>query len=113
LLVDESKMVDKLGTRMPLPVEVVPMAAVPVMQVLSLLGADSEIRMGLKKDGPVVSDQGMWIIDARFEEITDPEHVNRRLLMTPGVVDHGLFLGMATTVLVGRSDGKVDVLTRD
>ena len=113
VLVDESKMVDKLGTRMPLPVEVIPMAAVPVMQVLSLLGADSEIRMGLKKDGPVVSDQGMWIIDATFDEISDPEQVNRRLLMTPGVVDHGLFLGMATTILVGRSDGEVDVLTRD
>ncbi len=112
VLVDESKMVDRLGTRMPLPVEVVPMAATPVMNVLSSFGATPEIRMGMKKDGPVVSDQGMWVIDAMFDEISDPEHVDRVLLMTPGVVDHGLFLGMATTVLVGKSDGSVDVLTK-
>ena len=112
VLVDESKMVDELGHRMPLPVEVVPMAVSPVMKVLQALGANSEIRMGMKKDGPVVSDQGMWIVDAMFDGITDPSHVNQVLLNTPGVVDHGLFLDMATQVLVGGSDGKVKVLQK-
>lgn len=112
ILVDEGKMVEKLGTRMPLPVEIVPMAATPVMNVLAALGARPEIRMGMKKDGPVVSDQGLWILDAMFDEITDPEHVNRVLLHTPGVVDHGLFVDMVTDVLVGLSDGSVRALTK-
>ena len=112
VLVDESKMVDQLGTKMPLPVEVVPMAAAPVMNVLKSLGAEPEIRMGMRKDGPVVSDQGMWVVDAAFNGIADPAHVNNVLLNTPGVVDHGLFLDMATSVLVGKADGSVDVLNK-
>lgn len=112
VLVDESKMVDKLGFRMPLPVEVVPMAVTPVMKVLGALGARAEIRMGMKKDGPVVSDQGMWVVDAMFDGISNPEHVNDVLLKTPGVVDHGLFIGLATQVLVGTSEGAVDVLVK-
>lgn len=112
VLVDESKLVEILGHRMPLPVEVVPMAVTPVMQVLKSLGADAEIRMGMKKDGPVVSDQGMWIVDAMFDGITAPDHVNDVLLNTPGVVDHGLFIGLATQVLVGKEDGSVDVLKK-
>jgi ribose 5-phosphate isomerase A len=47
-----------------------------------------------------------------FDGITEPEHVNDVLLKTPGVVDHGLFIGLATNVLVGRSDGTVQVLDR-
>lgn len=112
ILVDESKMVEKLGTKMPLPVEIVPMAATPVMQILKDLGATPEIRMGLRKDGPVVTDQGLWVVDAMFDEITDPEHVNRVLLNTPGVVDHGLFIGMVTDVLIGKSDGTVQTISR-
>ena len=88
------------------------MAVTPIMQVVRQLGAQAEIRMGMKKDGPVVSDQGMWIVDAMFDGITEPEHVNDVLLKTPGVVDHGLFIGLATNVLVGRSDGTVQVLDR-
>ena len=112
VLVDESKMVDELGHRMPLPVEVVPMAVAPIMQVLTELGGEPEIRMGKMKDGPVVSDQGMWVLDAHFDGIKDPRHVNDVLLKTPGVVDHGLFINLVTQVLVGRSDGGVDVLDR-
>lgn len=111
VLVDESKMVTKLGSKMPLPVEIVPMAITPVMRVLRDMGADPVLRMGLRKDGPVVSDQGFWILDARFDEITDPEGVNRVLLNTPGVLDHGLFISMATDILIGKSDGTVKVLT--
>lgn len=113
VLVDESKLVDRLGERMPLPVEVVPMAVEPVMRVLRRLGGEPELRMGVKKDGPVVSDQGMWIVDAMFDVLSDPDHVDRTLLSTPGVVDHGLFLGMATDVLVGLPDGSVEERRRD
>ena len=112
VLVDESKLVESLGTRMPLPVEVVPMAVRPVMDVLRLLGATPELRMGRRKDGPIVSDQGMWIVDATFDGINDPADVNQILLNTPGVLDHGLFLNMATDLLIGRSDGSIKHQTR-
>ena len=83
------------------------MAAGPVERVLQRLGAKPELRMGEKKDGPVVTDQGFWVIDAHFDAITDPEAVNRTLNDTPGVLDHGLFLGLATDVLIGQADGSV------
>ncbi len=108
VLVDDSKMVDQLGTRMPLPVEVLPMAVTPVQRALTGLGADPVLRMGEKKDGPVVTDQGFWVLDAYFDAIPDPEAINRTLNDTPGVLDHGLFLGLATDVLIGHDDGNVD-----
>lgn len=113
VLGDPSKPVDRLGTRMPLPVEVLPMATAPVTRRLSTLGATAALRMGKAKDGPVVTDQGFWVLDADFPEgIDDPDAVNTALLATPGVLDHGLFLDLATDVLIGRSDGSLDHRTR-
>ncbi len=109
ILVDESKLVDRLGAQMPLPVEVVPMAAFPVKRKLEELGAEVSLRMGQRKDGPVVTDQGLWILDAGFKPyIQHPEELDRLLLATPGVLDHGLFLGLATDVFIGKADGSVE-----
>ncbi len=108
ILVDESKLVERLGTRWPVPVEVLPMAATPVMRTLERLGAMPILRMGQGKDGPVVTDQGFWIIDARFPNgIDDPQALAIKLSTLPGVLDHGLFLDMVTDVLVGQADGHV------
>lgn len=107
VLVDPTKMVEVLGSRFPVPVEVMPMAVTPVMRALRELGANAELRLGQRKDGPVVTDQGFWIIDARFPGIRDPQGLDRILNDLPGVLDHGLFLGLATDVLVGEADGTV------
>ncbi len=107
VLVDESKLVSRLGTRMPLPIEIVPMSLRPVMHRVEKLGGKPTLRMGQRKDGPVVSDQGLWIIDAEFDGIQDASGLDRDLLMTPGILDHGLFLDLTTDVLVGQSDGSV------
>ncbi len=112
VLVDPSKLVDQLGTRMPVPVEVLPMAVTPVMRALERLGARPELRMGQRKDGPIVSDQGFWIIDAHFNGISDPSSLDRALLALPGVLDHGLFIGLATDVLIGEPAGTVRTLRR-
>lgn len=112
VLVDPSKLVAQLGTRMPLPVEVVPMAVAPVSRALERLGARPEVRMAKQKDGPVVSDQGFWIIDAHFEGIDDPEGLDQTLQALPGVLDHGLFLDMATDVFIGEADGTVREMER-
>ena len=109
VVVDPSKLVDQLGEQAPLPVEVLPMAVTPVSRALEELGATPELRIATEKDGPVVTDQGFWILDARFPEgITAPADLNRTLGVRPGVLDHGLFLNLATDVLVGRPDGTVD-----
>lgn len=112
VLVDDSKMVERLGSRMPVPVEVLPMAAAVVAGHIEELGGKPVLRMGQQKDGPVVSDQGFWIIDARFDSLEDLEALDTALLRMPGVLDHGLFLRMATDVFVGSSDGEVRHLTR-
>ncbi len=113
VLVDESKLVDRLGTRHPVPIEVLPMAAEPVQRQLRRIGAEPVLRMGKCKDGPVVTDQGFWVIDARFPEgIDDPQTLAVVLSTMPGVLDHGLFLGVATDVLVGQADGQVRHIRR-
>lgn len=107
VLADPSKLVERLGSRAPVPVEVMPMALASVTRSLEQLGARAELRTGIRKDGPVVTDQGFWIIDAHFGPIPDPEALNRTLHALPGVLDHGLFLGMASLALVGAPDGTV------
>lgn len=109
VLVDPTKLVDRLGSERVLPVEVLPMAVTPVLHALEDWGAAPTLRMGDAKDGPVVTDQGLWIIDAAFRDaIPDPSALNDALNARPGVLDHGLFLDQATDVLVGHPDGSVD-----
>ncbi|MFK7847266.1 MAG: ribose-5-phosphate isomerase RpiA [Rhodothermales bacterium] len=111
-LVDSSKLVDQLGILKPVPVEVLPMAVTPIMHQLEDLGADPVIRMGVNKDGPVVTDQGFWIVDAQFGAIADPRALDVTLHAIPGVLDHGLFIDMAETVLVAEEDGSVRTLKK-
>ncbi|HEX8299436.1 MAG TPA: ribose-5-phosphate isomerase RpiA [Rubricoccaceae bacterium] len=109
VLADASKRVTRLGTTMPVPVEVLPMAAEAVARGLRGLGAAPVLRMARAKDGPVVTDQGLWILDARFPEgIAEAAAVSLAIDTLPGVLGHGLFLGMATDVLIGRDDGGVE-----
>ena len=108
VLADPSKEVERLGTRMPVPVEVLPMAEPAVAHALRGLGAEPELRMGQSKDGPVVTDQGLWVTDAHFRGgIAEPGPLAAALDAIPGVLGHGLFLGMATDVLVGTPEGGV------
>ena len=112
VLADASKLVDRLGTTMPVPVEVLPMAEAAVARALVGLGARPDLRMGQKKDGPVVTDQGFWILDAHFDDgIDDPETLGDAIDRTPGVLGHGLFVGLATDALIGRVDGRVETRT--
>lgn len=111
VVADERKCVDRLGTSMPVPVEVVPMAVRPVTGRLEALGARAELRGGVSKDGPVVTDQGLWIIDATFDGIENPDELADRIKGFPGVLDHGLFIEMAERALIGQPDGTVREMT--
>jgi ribose 5-phosphate isomerase A len=109
VIADSSKLVERLG-KFPLPVEVVKFAAPLVAKKLAALGGAPTLRT-LPTGAPFVTDEGNHILDARFGAIADPESVARALADTPGVVDHGLFLGMTHTLVVGRGD-RAEVIER-
>lgn len=102
VVVDSSKLVDRLGSTFPLPVEVLPMAVTPVTNAIEKLGGKPELRMGVKKDGPVITDQGNMILDVTFGAIDNPAELEKTLNNIPGVLENGLFVGVATLVLIGE-----------
>lgn len=110
VVVDSGKLVDKLGSTFLLPVEVIPMAVTPVMAKLEQLGGKPELRMGIKKAGPVVTDQGNLVIDVKFDAIDNPAELEKTINNMPGVLENGLFVGVADVILVGEIiDGKPSV----
>jgi len=107
VVVDSGKLVERLGSTFKLPVEVIPMAYVPVMRAIEKLGGKPELRMGVKKAGPVVTDQGNMVIDVTFDSIDNPSKLEKTINNIPGVLENGLFVGVANVVLVGEvKDGK-------
>jgi ribose 5-phosphate isomerase A len=107
VVVDGGKIVDQLGSTFLLPVEVLPMAMTPVMKKLEALGGKPQLRMGVKKAGPVVTDQGNLVIDVKFDSIPDPAGLEKTINNIPGVLENGLFVGVADIILVGEIvDGK-------
>ena len=106
IIVDESKLVEKLGTKAPLPVEVLRFGHEHTRYALERQGCKPELRM---RDGePFVTDGGNYIYDCRFPEgISNPFFLESRIDVIPGVVENGLFLNTAFDVLVSRQDGTV------
>ena len=110
VVVDSGKLVDKLGSSFLLPVEVIPMAMTPVMRKLEALGGKPELRMGIKKAGPVVTDQGNLVIDVKYTQIDNPEELEAKINNIPGVLENGLFVNLADVIFVGEIiDGKPSV----
>lgn len=104
------KRVERLGDSFPLPVEVVPFAIAPVSRVLEEIGFEVAPRGG----GEYRTDNGNAILDARFPGgISDPATMEVRLATIPGVVENGLFVGLADVAVLGRDDGTVEVVRRD
>lgn len=110
VVVDQGKLVDRLGSTFLLPVEVLPMAIAPVMRAIEGLGGKPELRMGIKKAGPVVTDQGNLVIDVKFDQIDDPVALEATLNNLPGVLENGLFVNCTDVVLVGEiKDGQPSI----
>jgi ribose 5-phosphate isomerase A len=107
VVVDETKRVDRLGRKAPLPVEVIPFGWRTQLARIRALGAEPVLRM--TRSEPFVTDGGHFIIDCRFDDgMIDPRQVEQTLRSQPGIVDTGLFLGMATTIVVAGDT--VDVI---
>jgi len=110
IVVDESKLSPALGTRWPVPVEVIPFSWQSQISFLESLGASVSVRQTC--DGKrFVTDQGNLILDCNFGPIQQPTLVARELSQRIGIVEHGLFLGLTTDVIVAGKDG-VRHLTR-
>ena len=107
VVVASGKLVDKLGSVFAVPVEVIPMALTPVTNAIKALGGKPELRMGVRKAGPVITDQGNMILDVTFDHIDDPVNLEKTLNNIPGVLENGIFVNCADIVLVGEViDGK-------
>jgi len=101
IIVDETKLTRKLGVNQPVPVEVLPFAMSTITKKLRILGSKPILREAEKKLGPVVTDNGNFIVDVDFGPIDNPKELNRTLKAIPGIVETGLFVGMADVVYVG------------
>jgi ribose 5-phosphate isomerase A len=99
ILVDQSKLVTMLGTKFPIPVEVLPIAMRVVERELNEIGAvEFALRLAVKKDGPVITENGNFILDVRFREIG--KSLERDIKAVPGVIESGLFMGRNVEILV-------------
>jgi ribose 5-phosphate isomerase A len=103
VIVDDGKLVDRLGIRMPLPVEIVPFGWQLVVERLVELGA--EVRLRRRESRPFRTDNGNYIADCDFGGIAAPAALEQRLAAITGVVETGLFIGLASEVIVGSPSG--------
>ena len=102
VVADSAKLVPVLG-KFPLPIEIISFARTVVEKRIVALGASSKLRT--RPDGtPYLTDNGNQILDCSFQEIADPAALARTLSDTPGIVEHGLFIGLASMALIGRED---------
>jgi ribose 5-phosphate isomerase A len=105
IVADETKLTAHLGKDCSLPIEVLPFALRLVMQKIGELGSVPIVRLGDAKVGPVVTDNGNLIIDAHFGAISEPQRLEKKLKMIPGVIETGLFLDYVDVVYLGSEEG--------
>ena len=99
IIIDETKLVDKLCTKFPIPIEVFPQALLHVEERLAAIGArDITLRPAKGKDGPIITENGNLIVDAKFDEI--PDDLEIKIKSITGVIESGLFMGFDIEVLM-------------
>jgi ribose 5-phosphate isomerase A len=101
LIADDSKLTDVLGNGKVVPIEIHPFGVTPALKGVEKLGAKVSLRLSSGKLGPLVTDNGNYIIDADFGPIADPWWLNRELHAIPGIIETGMFLGYAHLAYVG------------
>ena len=114
-IVDESKKVQRLG-RFPLPIEVVPFAWRSTerhLQNLFKRNGYADVRIDVRggTEKPLITDSGHYLLDCHLQAIADAESLALNLNQIPGVVEHGLFIGIATDAAVGKADGTAETIS--
>ena len=108
VIADHSKIVSRLGERWPVPVVVVPFGWRQTAERIRSIGGDPTLR--IKDGGPLVTDDGLYVLDCRFGPIADPARLATELKGLLGVVEHGLFVGIASRAIVAGAAG-IQLLT--
>lgn len=106
IIADENKRVKTLGS-FPLPVEVVKFGYQQTVKLLEKLGCTTRLRK--TEADPFITDNGNYIFDCSFGIISNPKSLHQEINAIPGVVDNGLFVGMANVVVIGKKDGEVEI----
>jgi ribose 5-phosphate isomerase A len=96
-----------------IPVEVIPMAYVPIMRKMKAIGGKPKLRMASAKAGPLVTDNGNFILDVDFGILEDPSKLNQKMVTLPGIVDTGLFIDMTEKAYIGNEDGSVSIIKKE
>jgi len=109
IIVDQSKVSNSLDT--PVPIEVVPFAYEPIKKRIMNLGGNPKLRQAVKKDGPVISENGNMILDCDFGIIKNPVNLSEKLDSLPGIIEHGIFCNTTDCVYVGK-DSSIEVLDK-
>lgn len=102
IMIDESKLVSKLGTSRSLPVEVLPFAWSLSARLLGELGSVANLRQ--QEGAPFLTDNGNYVLDCDFGPIEDPAALEKRIKLLPGVIESGLFIGVADVLVIGLDD---------
>ncbi|MCQ2610803.1 MAG: ribose-5-phosphate isomerase RpiA [Treponema sp.] len=112
VVADATKIVDTLGTKFRLPVEIVPEARRSVTMALEAMGADCLLREGVRKCGPVITDNGNQIIDCVWQNPVDPFEFEEKINKIVGVVENGFFTRNAKKPIVFTIDADCNVISR-
>ena len=110
VIVDGSKIVSHLGD-FPVPIEIIPESLRLVKNAVIGMGGSPELRMGVKKDGPVITDNGNFVLDAKFDRIENSYELEIELNTIPGVVENGIFSGITDKVIVGFDTG-IEIISK-
>lgn len=104
IVVDRTKLTRKLGKKCPVPIEVIPFANSFTLNLLEDLDGKANLR-GTAESEPYVTDNGNWIVDVKFDSVEAPAELEAILNNLPGVVENGIFVGLADLVFVGYEGG--------
>jgi ribose 5-phosphate isomerase A len=112
IITDRRKKTEMLGHNQAIPLEIHPFALNPITNYLKKLGALINVRKGTGKLGPVITDNGNYILDANFGEIKKPLSLDRCLHTIPGLLETGLFLGLADIAYIGKENSVEDIVKK-
>ncbi|MDR2875545.1 MAG: ribose-5-phosphate isomerase RpiA [Methylobacillus sp.] len=107
VLVDQGKLVSRIGEKFPIPIEVMPFAWQLVKRAIESLGGAGDLRPNAAKDGLAITSHGSLVLDMTFDATLDGGELDARLNAIPGVVEHGIFHRLAHTIFVAQ-DGRIE-----
>lgn len=107
VVADKSKLVDRIGTNYAIPIEVIPFAWKAAKRSLEAAGGAGDLRQNVAKDGLSITSHGSLVLDMTFDKSITEESLNQLINNTPGVVEHGIFYGLTSAVLIA-GDGKIE-----